>query len=167
MRKLHLLTRTRSHRGEEPDRTKEKNDTLFRKRLLSYPAVWVKEWRGKNDLTWCKNGQVREVVGNLGEGGHTVLFPGFLEANVSFSYLLLEASNLEQLFALVLNFRYSKLCQTLFEYTGILCESLGLYHNKLSLGLTSLVLSYFLFTGKYYLSTHNTPQLEVSLLSKE
>lgn len=65
-------------------------------------------------------------------------------------------SNLEQLFALV----------TLFEYTGIICESLCLYHNKLSLGLMSLVLSSFLFTGKYYLSTHNTPQLEVSLLSR-
>lgn len=96
VRKLHLLTRTRSHRGEEPDLTEEKNDTLFRKRLLSYPAVWVKKWRGVNDLTWCKNGQVREVVGNLGEGGHTVLFPGFFEANVSFSYFLLGASNLEQ-----------------------------------------------------------------------
>lgn len=72
---------------------------------------------------------------------------------------------LEQLFALVLYFTYSRLYQTLLEYIGVICYHLIYTTINSVWGLLSHLL-YFLFIGKYYLSTHNTSQLEVSLLSK-
>lgn len=104
----------------------------FEKDFLLIQQFGLKKCRCLNDLKWWKNEQFREVVGSMGEVvriGKLLYFLAFSRYishfPVSFFPVLFPVScflfllTLEQLFALVLYFRYPRVSQTLLEYTAV------------------------------------------------
>lgn len=88
----------------------------------------------------------------------------FRDKCLIFLFSVGDLPTVELLFALVLCITYSRLYQTLLEYTGVICYHL--YHNKLSLWLIKS-LALFSIHWQILLVYIQYLTLEVSLLSKE